>query len=76
MNTAVFTLLVLGTIIVVCAIVAFLMRPRTGPSRRERQLELLVDDLKEIAMDNRDVGGNLSYLITDRIKEHERKELT
>lgn len=75
MNTLVFFLIFLSVLVVVAVVSAFVLRPRTGPSQRERELERLVDEIYEIACDNRDIGGNLSYQITDKIKETNRKEL-
>jgi hypothetical protein len=75
-NTGELVLLILVLLMASAAFMVWLARPQHGPTKKEKQLELLVDEIRELAFEYRDTDAALSYKITDKITKHNRKELT
>lgn len=47
-----------------------------GLEQKNRGLELLVDEIRELAFEYRDTDSALSYKVTDKITDYNRKELS
>lgn len=78
MNSGELFLIVIAVIMVCGALIAtavYLAQRPAGPSKRERELERLVDELLELAYEYKETDAALSYKITDTIKSQRHKEL-
>lgn len=76
MPTPIFILVILGVIFAFIGLIVVIgsraNRP-PGPSKREQELENLVDELREVAYERRDTDASLSFEITDKIARFNKK---
>jgi hypothetical protein len=77
MPTIIFFFMVLGLMLLVVGLALAIgnaQRPRVDSSET-KALRRLVSDIQSLAYEYKDTDPGLSYKITDKISEHNRKEL-